>query len=74
MHSHPVSTARVELHPTKLGILGKYTKISLIVLCEFQQGREKRPKNGRYKANGWMEAWQKVRLGSWFGGESKLAG
>lgn len=56
MHSHPVSTARVELHPTKLGILGKYTKISLIVLCEFQQGREKRPKNGRYKANGRMEA------------------
>ncbi len=38
---HAASTARVVLLPAELGILGKYTKISLIVLFAFQQKRKK---------------------------------
>lgn len=39
---HAASRARADLLPAELGILGKYTKISPIVLFVFQQRRGKK--------------------------------
>ena len=46
---HAASRARAELLPAELGILGKYTKISPIVLFVFQQRRgEKKDEKMRW--------------------------